>query len=52
MEPDKAAELRRCALDALPEPVVPHEQLVLDGLRAGNLPAILTEGFAEPVSHM
>jgi len=40
MEPDKAAE-----------PVVPHERLVLDGLRAGNLPAIVTEGFPDAVSH-
>jgi 8-oxo-dGTP diphosphatase len=52
MEPDKAADLRWCALDALPEPVVPHERLVLDGLRTGNLPAIVVEGFPERVSHV
>ena len=40
MEPDKAAE-----------PVVPHERLVLDGLRAANLPAIVAEGFPDAVSH-
>jgi 8-oxo-dGTP diphosphatase len=45
MEPDKAADLRWCALAALPEPVVPHERLVLDGLRTGNLPAIVIDGF-------
>jgi len=52
MEPDKAADLRWCGLDALPDPVVPHELLVLDGLRAGNLPAIVADGFMNPVSHM
>ena len=33
VEPDKCAELRWCPLDALPDPVVPHERIVLDGLR-------------------
>ena len=51
MEPDKAADLRWCALDALPEPVVPHERLVLDGLRTGNLPTIVVDGFPESISH-
>lgn len=45
MEQGKTADLRWCRLDALPEPVVPHERVVLDGLRAGTLPAILTFGF-------
>ncbi len=48
MEPDKAADLRWCRLDRLDrlaEPVVPHERLVLDGLRAGTLDPIVTFGF-------
>jgi 8-oxo-dGTP pyrophosphatase MutT (NUDIX family) len=43
-EPDRAAELRWFDLAALPEPVVPHERVVLDGLRGGGLPAVLTFG--------
>jgi 8-oxo-dGTP diphosphatase len=43
-EPDRAAELRWFDLAALPEPVVPHERVVLEGLRAGALPAVLTFG--------
>ncbi len=45
MEPAKSAGLGWYALDALPDPVVPHERLVLDGLRAGDLPAISAFGF-------
>jgi 8-oxo-dGTP diphosphatase len=48
LEPDKAADLRWCRLDRLdqlPEPVVPHERTVLDGLRAGRLEPIVTFGF-------
>ncbi|MCX6463279.1 MAG: NUDIX domain-containing protein [Pseudonocardiales bacterium] len=45
MEPAKSADLRWCALDDLPEPVVPHERFVLDGLRAGDLPGITAVGF-------
>ncbi len=45
LEPRKCAELRWCALAALPEPVVPHERLVLDGLRAGTLRALTHFGF-------
>jgi 8-oxo-dGTP pyrophosphatase MutT (NUDIX family) len=41
-EPDKCAEMRWFPLDALPDAVVPHERLVLDGLRDGSLPAILS----------
>ncbi len=45
MEPDKSAGLRWYALDALPDPVVPHELFVLDGLRTGLLSPILAFGF-------
>lgn len=34
METTKAAELRWCPLDALPDPVVPHERYVLDSCAA------------------
>ena len=45
LEPHKSADLRWFDLDALPDPVVPHERRVLDLLRADRVPAILTEGF-------
>jgi 8-oxo-dGTP diphosphatase len=45
MEPEKCAELRWCPLVALPEPVVPHERVVLDGLRLGDLPGYTAFGF-------
>jgi 8-oxo-dGTP diphosphatase len=45
MEPAKSADLRWCPLDDLPDPVVPHERFVLDGLRAGDLPSITAVGF-------
>ncbi|MEJ7630466.1 MAG: NUDIX domain-containing protein [Nocardioidaceae bacterium] len=45
MEPVKNAELSWFALDALPDPVVPHELYVLERLRSGNLPSIVTFGF-------
>jgi 8-oxo-dGTP diphosphatase len=45
LETQKAAELRWCALDALPDPVVPHELAVLDGLRTGTTTAYSTFGF-------
>jgi 8-oxo-dGTP diphosphatase len=45
LETAKAADLRWCPLDALPDPVVPHERFVLDGLRTGDLPSITTFGF-------
>ncbi len=35
VEPGKCADLRWFSLDALPEPVVPHERFVLESLRAG-----------------
>ena len=44
-EPDKAADLRWFALDALPDPVVAHERYVLEELRAGTLAAVTTFGF-------
>jgi 8-oxo-dGTP diphosphatase len=45
MEPAKSAGLGWFALDALPDPVVPHERAVLDGLAAGALAPIVTFGF-------
>ena len=44
-EPDKAADLRWFALDALPEPLVPHERYVYEALRGGGLPGITAYGF-------
>jgi 8-oxo-dGTP pyrophosphatase MutT (NUDIX family) len=43
MEPAKCAELRWCRLDALPDPVVPHEALALASLGKGD--PYLTFGF-------
>jgi hypothetical protein len=45
MEPTKSADLRWFPLDALPDPLVPHERAVLEGVRAGTLPPIVTFGF-------
>jgi len=45
VEPHKCAELRWCSLDALPDPVVPHERSVLEALRAGTTTAYSTFGF-------
>ena len=45
LEQHKSADLRWFGLDALPDPVVPHERRGLDLLRAGQVPAILTHGF-------
>ena len=45
METAKAADLGWFPLSALPEPVVPHERYVLDGLRENRLPTITTFGF-------
>jgi 8-oxo-dGTP diphosphatase len=44
-EPDKASALAWFALAALPEPVVPHELMVLRHLAIGTVPAVLTYGF-------
>ncbi len=50
MEPEKAADLRWFGLDRLPEPVVPHERMVLEALRgerAGGrrVPPIMIHGW-------
>lgn len=45
MEPDKCADLRWFALDALPDPVVPHERAVLEALRTGAVPPVMLHGF-------
>ncbi len=44
-EPHKSAALGWFALDALPDPVVPHERVVLDALRHGTVPAVTVLGF-------
>ncbi len=44
-EPDKCAEQRWFALDALPDPVVAHERVVLASLLAGRVEPILVHGF-------
>lgn len=44
-EPDKCADLRWFALETLPDPVVPHERLVLEGIRGGDLPSLVSVGF-------
>ena len=44
VEPEKAGALDWFALDALPEPVVPHERVVLEGLGTG-LASYTTFGF-------
>ena len=49
VEPAKAADLAWFALDALPDPVVPHERYVFEHLVAGTLPPVTTFGFT-PVS--
>jgi 8-oxo-dGTP diphosphatase len=43
VEPLKCADLRWWPLDALPDPVVPHERLALDSL--GTVKTYLTFGF-------
>ena len=45
VEPAKCADLRWFRLDDLPDPVVPHELAVLDGLRTGTTRAYSTFGF-------
>jgi 8-oxo-dGTP diphosphatase len=44
VEPDKSAALEWFALDRLPDPVVPHERVVLDGLGT-ELESYTTFGF-------
>ena len=45
VEASKCADLRWFRLDALPDPVVPHERFVLEGLRSGGLPPLTSFGF-------
>lgn len=45
LEPAKCADLRWFPLAALPDPVVPHEAVVLGFLRGGAPPAYSTFGF-------
>jgi 8-oxo-dGTP diphosphatase len=45
VEPLKCADLRWCPLDALPDPVVPHELSVLTAIRSGTASAYSTFGF-------
>jgi 8-oxo-dGTP pyrophosphatase MutT (NUDIX family) len=45
VEPHKCAELRWSRLDGLPDPVVPHELMVLESLRGQALPPYSTFGF-------
>lgn len=44
-EPDKCLELRWCPLGELPDPVVPHERLVLEHLATGQVPPVISLGF-------
>ena len=46
VEPEKCADLRWFNLDTLPSPVVPHELSVLQSIRSGSTPPIVTHGFA------
>ena len=45
VEPAKCADLRWFRLDALPDPVVPHERVVLAGLERGDLAPLTHFGF-------
>ncbi len=45
VESDKAADLRWFSIDALPDPVVPHEKYVFDHLRDGTLAPVVAFGF-------
>ena len=45
VEPQKCADLCWFNLDTLPSPVVPHELQVLESIRAGSTPPIVTHGF-------
>lgn len=45
LETDKAADLQWFGLDALPQPVVPHELAVLQGLLRRDLQPVMTFGF-------
>ena len=45
VEPEKCADLGWFPLSGLPSPVVPHELVVLDGLRDGGLTPYMSHGF-------
>lgn len=45
VEPAKCADLRWFPLAALPDPLVPHEAVVLAGLRRGDLAPLTHHGF-------
>ncbi|MFD1528511.1 NUDIX domain-containing protein [Pseudonocardia aurantiaca] len=45
MEAAKAADVRWFPLHDLPDPMVPHENYVMDGVRTGTLPPITAWGF-------
>jgi 8-oxo-dGTP diphosphatase len=45
VEADKTADLRWFRLSELPEPVVPHERMLLEHVRRGAVPPVLTFGF-------
>lgn len=45
VETAKAADLGWFSLNALPHPVVPHEEFVLEGLLTGTLAPVVTFGF-------
>lgn len=45
VEPTKCADLRWFALDELPDPVVPHERVVLEGLRDDSIDPYTSFGF-------
>ena len=45
VESGKCADLRWFPLDALPEPVVPHERFVLEALRDGGVAPLTHFGF-------
>jgi 8-oxo-dGTP diphosphatase len=44
-EPRKCVELRWCRPSALPEPMVPHERVVLSLLAEGVVPPVISLGF-------
>src|SRR5687768_9794519 len=41
-EPEKCVELRWCRPSDLPEPMVPHERVVLEHLASGDVPPIVS----------
>ena len=47
VEPLKCADLRWFPLTALPDPVVPHELKVLQGIIGGGVPPYTTFGFGD-----